>query len=554
MKKTIVLGILSFLLITACEKETETTPDFQPQMEWQSDYAFDKTTSHAVNFPEPVGNEIVVGDGTPQSVTRATLQKALDQGGHITLSTGGQPVVVYVDSTLVVKRHGTFLDGGGLLTLDARGERRILYSVGAHHILNPRFAEEQVKELTWHLKGIHFVNGKTTGGTLDEAGPNPDNNDGSGNSGQAGSGGAVWSGLWNQLYVQECTFVGNETRQLTNAEEVGGGALYARGGNNSKLVVVDCYFKSNKGGIGGAINNLLTNLELVRCGFFENESSNTGGAVYTDGAASDGGPNLQGTINLHACIFKDNAGARQGGGAFLFVYDSQIKVEECLFEANHCRQFNGEQGLGGGLRTGNGISVVSKCAFVSNRAEAQGGGLWIGENNDQKATITNCTFYQNIAQEGETTNTGLGGAIMGGAGPVWLTNNTIANNTAAQGAGLFGGANFRLQNNVLSDNVATNPWGQNYNVYKDMSFEIVGGNLQWVTNNTDSDVRNALPNVTAEDPLFSSELDRESGFTPVLGAQSASPLRSLGIQEDAPSQDQINQNRGASNDCGALKL
>ena len=548
---TIYQLIVLVILLAGCEKDTNET-NFQEtpiNFFWKDNYQFEKTTPLDINFPEHVGDEIIIGNGTPESITRQDIQDALDVGGKIIFDTGGESVTVYIDQTLVVKKHGTVINGGGLITFDAKRERRLIYSVPAHHSINPN---RENKTLNWMIEGIIFRNGKTTGGSLSGDAPNFNNNDGSGNNGQAGSGAAIWSGLWNQCFIKNCHFYDNQTKQLQSGEEVGGGAVYSRGGSNSVLVISDSYFENNKGSIGGAVNNLFTNLTITRSIFINNQSSDSGSAIYTDGGAQDANrENPERFIKIHASVFHGNIGNRQGGAVFAYVYGGTVTATECIFEKNECRS----DGLGGALRTGNGYSEIKRCSFIGNLAYSQGGALWVGENKNYSSLIQNCTFYQNLTQQPEDTASGLGGAISVAGGPARIVNTTIAHNKAHQGAGVFGEAAYKFQNSIFSNNYATNSWGASYNLFSGSSFINQGGNIQWLSPNTSSDQLHAMQNVDAIDPLLESSLTREEGFTPVLRLKADSPAKGKGdFNNNAPSVDQLGKSRGERNDAGAYQL
>ena len=70
-----------------------------------------------------------VGDGTPASCTSAAVVSAVAAGGVITFDCGPKPVTIAMTRTAKVVNTSPriVLDGGGLVTLERRGERRILY-------------------------------------------------------------------------------------------------------------------------------------------------------------------------------------------------------------------------------------------------------------------------------------------------------------------------------------------------------------------------------------------------------------------------------------------
>lgn len=68
---------------------------------------------------------VVLGNGTPGSVTTAALQAALNAGGHIRFNLGPSPATIVLTATLTINR-AVVLDGGGLVTLSGGDVRRIL--------------------------------------------------------------------------------------------------------------------------------------------------------------------------------------------------------------------------------------------------------------------------------------------------------------------------------------------------------------------------------------------------------------------------------------------
>jgi predicted outer membrane repeat protein len=542
-----LLALFIFVFLASCIAFEEPVPS-KDLTRWQKAYQFDKTEPYDIALPKPVGDSIVVGNGKPESITRKKIQKALDKGGYISFNTGGRPVTVYIDQTLAVKKHGTVLDGGGLVTLDARKERRIIFSVSSHSPINP--ARDQ-KMLNWVLKGFTLKNGKTSGGSLYEPVPNIEANDGSGNGDQSGCGAAVFSGLWNQCFIVSCRFFNNET-MLTNENIEVGGAVFARGGYNSTLTIVDSYFENNRATIGGAVNSLLTNLTVIRCGFFRNRSTNHGGAIYTDGGASDGRPpvNPEGFVKIHASVFRDNVGATQGGGAFLFVYEGKILVTESIFENNICGNDFGRYGIGGGLRTGNGYTEINRCAFVNNQAYSQGGGLWIGENDNFKAKVENSIFYQNKALVPGSVEKGVGGALSAIGGELDVINCSIVDNQAHQAAGVDGSALVSFKNTILSDNRAFNPWNVHFNIQNSLNFHNLGGNIQWLTEDKGRQ-REIIKGIDALDPEVEKEINRTEGFTPIIRFKPGSSAKGQGVVEGAPVIDQHRKQRIGRNDIGS---
>ena len=143
--------------------------------------------------------------------------------------------------------------------------------------------------------------------------------------------------------------------------------------------------------------------------------------------------NIGGTLTLTGCTFAGNTSWYSGGG--LRSHDGGLTLIDCHFNANsvaltvswrggglyiencdstltHCT-FNGHviYGQGAGLY-GSGCNLAfTNCVFRGNRSTGadEGGGMYLDDYST--ATLTNCTFSDNVAF--------LGGAI-------WATNYSTA--------------------------------------------------------------------------------------------------------------------------------
>jgi predicted outer membrane repeat protein len=109
------------------------------------------------------------------------------------------------------------------------------------------------------------------------------------------------------------------------------------------------------------------------------------------------------------------------------------KLLKCVFSSNAAGY------AGGGMWNPENTSpTLVDCSFSGNWADFAGGGIC---NREGSPEMTNCTFIGN-----STTN--IGGAVMGGDGPV-LTNCTFVNNSAT-GRNSEGGAIFRGDPTLIS--------------------------------------------------------------------------------------------------------
>ncbi len=100
---------------------------------------------------------IVLGNGTPGSVTRAQIQTALDGGGEIVFDLGPAPATIVLDQELVVTRE-VLLDGGDLVTLSGGGQTRVLR-------VEPPWNPSD--RYTFTLQRMRVVNGRTPPGASD---------------------------------------------------------------------------------------------------------------------------------------------------------------------------------------------------------------------------------------------------------------------------------------------------------------------------------------------------------------------------------------------------
>ena len=116
----------------------------------------------------------VVGTGTPASCTGAAVVAAVAQGGIITFDCGPDPVTIHMTSTAKVfnDQPDVVIDGGGRVTLDGQGVRRILYQNTcdqAQHWTTDHCQDQPHPVLT--VQRIVFANGKSSGAeTMDGGG------------------------------------------------------------------------------------------------------------------------------------------------------------------------------------------------------------------------------------------------------------------------------------------------------------------------------------------------------------------------------------------------
>jgi hypothetical protein len=181
-------------------------------------------------------------------------------------------------------------------------------------------------------------------------------------------------------------FSGNDGSRAPGGER-GGGAIATKSGGT--LTIRNSEFTDNTGRFGGAVNNLLGSMTIENSRFTRNRATTgVGGAVYVDGANASGpnaapGP-VGGNIAIRNSVFDGNIGTGEGGAAFLFGYlPDKLVLENSTFINNQAvKNSSGSGGSGGAVRHGNLDITVTNCSFINNKADDNGGGLWLGEEGN----------------------------------------------------------------------------------------------------------------------------------------------------------------------------
>ena len=466
-------------------------------------------------------NPVVLGNGSPGSVTTAMLQSALDAGGAIRLAIGSSTLVV--SSELRVTR-ATVLDAGGA-TLSGGNARRVL------RVDNPANAT-----FTFDLLNATVANGAIP----------------------TGSGAGLWKptgGPWQAVTIRvfHSRFTGN--RAIASAQDDGGGGIYAVGAQ--ALVLVDVDMDANEGANGGAVYSLGSKrIDLFDSTLSGNRATGTGGnpgnggnagALGVDGADRD--------VNLCRTRILGNSANAYGGGVFTTVYDgtSFTRIADSTI-ADNTSSGNSNAHTGGVYLQG-GPFTIRNSTFSGNSASGYGG---LSVFDHQTATlvrasgdITNSTFHGNIAR------TGLGGAMnLQGSGGIVLQNLTIAGNRAlcdvcfAAGIANGSGLPITLRNTIFVDNTAGNAWNPWAILHA------VGGsnNLQWPQLRPGSNQAEAAvtPGTVFADAQLGA-LATNGGPTATMPITAASPARDAGTATGATATDQRGLPRVGAVDIGAYE-
>jgi hypothetical protein len=473
--------------------------------------------------PVPLSDPAVLGNGSPGSVSRAQIQTALDNGGHITFDLGSSPSTIVLDQELVITRE-VVLDGNGLVTLSGGGVTRVVRVVAAW---------APVDAYTATLQRLGIVHGQT---------PAADPVEDSG-GGILAPGGGAWQAT--SLVAVECEFAHN--RAVVTAQDSGGGAIYAVG--LDRLVLADCTFDRNQGSNGGAVYSLGSReVAITGCSFTSNVATGdggnpgdggNGGALGVDGAAR--------TVRICGSTFRDNIANAYGAGFFSVMYDDDSLTEfvACTFRDN---RNPGDDQFAGGAYVQGGPFSIRDCLFRGNEANGVGA-LFLGPSTT--GDLTNCTFSQNLARQS------LAGAItVNTSRPVDIVNGTIVDNHAPGEFAFAAGLNvdavnaLTLRNTILADNTAGNVWNP-WNIRRTVLDG--GGNLQWPPTRPNGQTEEpATASVVWADPLLL-PIGDYGGISQTMPPGNLSPALGGGVSGGAPPADQRGRARTSPIDVGAYE-
>ncbi len=273
----------------------------------------------------------VIGNGTSASCTSRAVVAAVAAGGVITFDCGPDPVTIVMDETAKVVNTSpvVVLDGGGTVTLDGAGRRRILYmnTCDPEQIWTTSHCQNQDHpRLT--IQGLHFRRGNSTGDTT-----------------EGGGGGAVFV-RGGRVKIVDSAFTAN--RCDPTGPDLGGAAVRVLSQFEGLPVIVAT---STFGGSapdgnvcsnGGALSSIGVSWRIHNSLFSGNEAIGRGAnpaRASTPGGGSGGAIYLDGnrfTLDLIGSIVRGNR-ANEGGGAVFFVSNDrsgELRVDRSLLENN----------------------------------------------------------------------------------------------------------------------------------------------------------------------------------------------------------------------------
>ncbi len=270
---------------------------------------FVPTEARAVDTSAP---DHVIGLGTPASCTSAAVVSTIALGGVITFDCGPDPVTIVLAQTAKIYNATgpvIVIDGGGLVTLDGGGARRILYMNTCDPDLGwttDHCDNQDHPRLT--LQNLTFAHGNSTGATPD-------------------GGGAVFA-RGGRIKVVNCRFENNVCDSV--GPDVGGAALRAFDQSEDlPLYVVGSTFggapgHGNSCSNGGALSSIGVSYTVLNSELSYNQvtgwganpprpgtpGGGSGGAIYNDGN----------TFHLTVCGSSiHDSEAIEGGGGIFFV-------------------------------------------------------------------------------------------------------------------------------------------------------------------------------------------------------------------------------------------
>lgn len=143
-------------------------------------------------------------------------------------------------------------------------------------------------------------------------------------------------------------------------------------------------------------------------------------------------------IAFHQCTFTNNYAIKWGGA--VYVNNSNLLFDRCLFSANSCGLSVSPWGYGGGLCSNSSEPVVVNCLFDGNVATGFGGGASF-ESSDPVVQFN--TFTNNL------------GGLAGGFGYLRSTPTRVASNNLVCGntARFFGGGVACIRSNTVFSNM-----------------------------------------------------------------------------------------------------
>lgn len=388
---------------------------------------------------------VVVGDGTPESCNNNTLGAALTADGVVTFNCGPNPHIIIADTYVI--NHAITIDGADLITVDGENLRQLfLVQSGAALTLN----KLTLTQGNWSGNGGAIVNYGTL--TLNHTIVRDSRAEGEGAAGGAifNDGGVVTLND-SQLLNNSATAVGGglENRRgvvtLNNSTVRGNqAASYAGLDNSGTMVVQHSIIAENRAttDYGGGIG--------INGGEFTLQDS-TVAANRADQAIGGGIAAINGVTTIERSQIQDNVGAWGGGGLYVNPnYEADVTVRDSTITRNATtaqeEPIRNPNAFGGGIYGSRNLTL--ERVTVSGNIGGAGGGLFYYQNVGA-LIVRDSTISGNVA-------TAVGGGLWLSGGSHTLTNVTVSNNAAqnAYGGGLVNDGVTQVESATFYGNAA----------------------------------------------------------------------------------------------------
>ena len=284
----------------------------------------------------------VVGSGTPASCTSKAVVAAVAKGGVITFDCGPSPVTIYMSATAKVfnNKPDVVIDGGGLVTLNGMGDRRILYmnTCDPDLVWTTSHCQNQAHP-TLTVQNIAFTRGRSSGHETEDGG------------------GAIFV-RGGRFRVVNAGFYGN--RCASTGPDIGGASLQVFSQHDGLPVyVVNSTFGgsgsrrnecSNAGGISSIgvswtiLNSVFTHNRAIGSGANPPKAGKpgggNGGAIYNDGNEM--------TLRVEGTRIEGNWSNHEGGSGIFFVSNNRtgfVVIKDSILRNNDGDGFQTHPGI-----------------------------------------------------------------------------------------------------------------------------------------------------------------------------------------------------------------
>ena len=365
----------------------------------------------------------VVGTGTPESCTTATLQAAVTLGGLVRFSCGASPITITLDAPITINNIAnadmlgdTVIDGGGMITLSGNNANRIIYLDACAMPYNNAHCDTfPHPHLT--VERLTFVDGADSG---------------------TDGGGAIYR-QGGALTVINSVFMANHCADT--GQDTAGGAIRVR--QATPALIVGSTFSANHCSDGGAIGGLgASQISIVNSVIDGNSATGTGGnpgnggnagGIYYDGAATD----------LELCGVKvTNNHANAFGGGVFYVDDAgqgTVGITNSEIANNDVPVVTGSPSHGGGGYVQGANLTIANTTIAANSA-GFAAGLYVNSMNGHGTLDATNLTVTGMMGDGVLLDGGVNGTLL---------NCTIASNT---GTGIRGAQPLTLTNTLVSGN------------------------------------------------------------------------------------------------------